>query len=922
MLIADYNSSEEYKIEDLQFVIAIALDLLGYTSIASDLLKMFSNSKDNSEENYNALVQYVDTHKSGKVYGFISALYDIPLFYKRRSSLYDKKTACRITELGVDGLCSIMDLYGLTIKLVTANKVNDFILLYMDTKMWRTTFNRVAVTNFASRDDDTVNELHAAFKKFIAAYSSDGQYATISRNPNAFLVNTYNSYFKLSAEYKDIMKNVSLLGSTSSDDARSLVDRYLDDNDFDEDAFNSAASVENIDFIGIARKIYECSYSLFNFSNDHGVAFYDIFSWYRSTKVNEIKTKNAYRLGRLRKIYTVSYVDNKESFEGNRAIKLSARKPVCEELSYVLDNGIAMKDIYQFWLRVNHTAEQQDNGKDGRALYYGTKDNNVSAKFQKHYEGFLALRDLVDYLSVNGATLGVSIFNFPTEIFRDKRLLTRFSNLQEYIALHKDVISLIDEVAKDPVRSLARDENQLLSNDLVYEKMLELSSKAGDKSFDRLLFKAKAISLGAIAGVDLASETDRFSQTIIKPLYDFLQVQQNDLSYILPEQDYERPKLYKSPEQGLILLIYLARKVYTAIKSYPDKYMLQKNYALAFVKQLDELLCDLGAPIEKNGISKVDSLTIEDLLNAAQIPDSTITLPKEFKPVNVFSTLVNIFKVSAQIICDKSSYEEVSVLNTFNLARVLNSLLTHLEKTRGVVKSADSLKRNVPESEYHGLLNQIAEVRSFDENKQNYFLCYAYMVHTYPMISMSLPIKNITQVNNYMYRVYVVSAANDFSGNMTDALENLRKKNIEVLDEINTYLSYYQPLFSVFEEFYKLSKKSLRVVGDVSNIDATELQILKNLNIKISAGMLEPGMGSSKTKYYNILKAKCAKYDCHFDGNGFLMKGLRYLKLNNKYFVHEYGYKVDTGMHNIIVEPSISVLNDYDVDCTLEQQMR
>ena len=87
MLIADYNSSEEYKIEDLQFVIAIALDLLGYTSIASDLLKMFSNSKDNSEENYNALVQYVDTHKSGKVYGFISALYDIPLFYKRRSSL-------------------------------------------------------------------------------------------------------------------------------------------------------------------------------------------------------------------------------------------------------------------------------------------------------------------------------------------------------------------------------------------------------------------------------------------------------------------------------------------------------------------------------------------------------------------------------------------------------------------------------------------------------------------------------------------------------------------------------------------------------------------------------------------------------------------------------------------------------------------
>ncbi len=100
--------------------------------------------------------------------------------------------------------------------------------------------------------------------------------------------------------------------------------------------------------------------------------------------------------------------------------------------------------------------------------YTSREPGTNGSRFQVLLSGYLALKEIIDFLNSDSNTLGITINQFPVAIFRDNNLLKRFSGFEEYIYYIDDVMPVYTEVAGSPQRSkeLIR---YFYSNDYVFD---------------------------------------------------------------------------------------------------------------------------------------------------------------------------------------------------------------------------------------------------------------------------------------------------------------------------------------------------------------------------------------------------------------------------------------------------------------------
>ena len=201
MLTGYFGSLNNLKIEEVQFITAIALDNLGETEAAKHTLHLFSSDKNFESPKHPANILQEELLKisDNLLSGFIDALYSKPLVQVRNSSIYathETKTVSYYIKR-----TTMTELYNHTMKLIATYDKGDYLVLYMKTSMWYKSFSAVAGLKTATITTDTFERLNAYFIDYVNRYSKDGKYSIKTRNPDAFLISAFNNYVKGKESY-------------------------------------------------------------------------------------------------------------------------------------------------------------------------------------------------------------------------------------------------------------------------------------------------------------------------------------------------------------------------------------------------------------------------------------------------------------------------------------------------------------------------------------------------------------------------------------------------------------------------------------------------------------------------------------------------------------------------------------------------
>lgn len=99
------------------------------------------------------------------------------------------------------------------------------------------------------------------------------------------------------------------------------------------------------------------SYSLFNHVGDGGIAYYDIFSWYRKSIADKLWTR--YKQTLRSKFASIEFSRETMDYDGSKSTKLSKRMKLCEMYaSRLMTTGIEISNIYDFYLDAVKTADE------------------------------------------------------------------------------------------------------------------------------------------------------------------------------------------------------------------------------------------------------------------------------------------------------------------------------------------------------------------------------------------------------------------------------------------------------------------------------------------------------------------------------------------------------------------------------------
>lgn len=485
MLISNFVKTADYvSLSDIQFATAIALDLLGEETAASKVLTLFldtTETTESSEHPRNVLEKSLrEKYGDGIVLGFISTIYDGEYIELRKDSLYGTKKTVTLKSLLQH--TSLENVYSKTMQLLAENPTSKLIYIYTKTSMWFKHFKPRAVPIALQGNTDLIIRLNDAFaEESVKQFCDSGAYESSTCTPQYFLLYAYAHWFKDKKTYIQIVNSRSTLRGTSSEDKRSILDKYVEDSDTYADD-NVAYGFDNgLDFRNIANKIYQASISLFNHLSSL-TAYDDIFSWYKSSLIEEIRRKNKGSLDSMKRYYELVILEEDSYLSNEKKRKRIARYKLCYQFSTILEQGLALEDIYDFYL---HIADEQlalaGNGKDGLPLLtYGkftVKKGNNADIFEKVFEGFIALRELLEFLNSPRNHTGVDVLSFPVAIFREPKLLSRFSDINVYVKNYNTVKDLMSEVTQDVNRGTEIDEvTGLLSNEAVYNKLLVIKN--------------------------------------------------------------------------------------------------------------------------------------------------------------------------------------------------------------------------------------------------------------------------------------------------------------------------------------------------------------------------------------------------------------------------------------------------------------
>ena len=894
MLTGYFSSLNDLKIEEVQFITAIALDNLGEIEAAKVTLNLFSSDKNFESPMHpaNVLQNELLKNQGSLLLGFIETLYSKPLVQVRNSSVYathDLKTVSHFIKRTTSS-----ELYNHTMKLIATYDKGDYLVLYMQTNMWYKSFSAVAGIKTASISAEAIERLNAYFTDYVNRYSKDGKYSIKTRNPDAFLIAAFNNYIKGKKIYYDLISVESVLKASSDEDGRSLLDKFADDDRYD--TANNVGRGPSIDFVNIAEKIYKASYCLYNHGDDKGIAYMDILTWYRNHLVTIYKEERSSQLKVIKDYFQVSFENITDGLNQEASHKCRVRNETCAVLYNKMLDGVSIYDVYNLYHEVAKFADSRTNGNSGTTLFsYGehtAKKGTNQQKFQDMYEGFIALQQLINYLNSPKNTTGYDVFNFPVDIFRDRRLLSRFHTLEDYLLLHDDVINLLREVSRDPSRSKSL-HNELYSNETVYTKLLEYNKVSLD--INKLLTKASKLNLSSGAYITEDNPAETFNKVIYKPLYKFIEDanKNREEALALQRPTYLREQLKGTPVVILYKAVYYIHHCYSMMISNVYSDVTHTNAALACINVVDIMCEQLGHPINNsNGISTISGKGIADILDNCGVPKE----PALHKNISTdkfcwFDFICKVFTMSVYHLC-AATIKDIPIEFPFNLARLVN----------GAILAIDDCK---------ALLDvEISTVMSKKNVEPNMYLVYAKVISEAKVLNLNYPIEEASELIQYLDSPYIVDATAIDTMDYQD-IRMTKQRNMEAIVEIaNKCIKHYEPLFIVFKEFLSNAKCTLSSVGSSIGVSANKYRMMANLSLRIESEF-------SRNEFANRLYKLCQNYNCHYDTNGYLMKNRDYVTLDNgTCYVHRFGYKVLPGTKDdfwvINVDPEINPLTQDD----------
>lgn len=205
----------------------------------------------------------------------------------------------------------------------------------------------------------------------------------------------------------------------------------------------------SIDFIDLCTKIYKCSATLFEHT---GFLVYDIFSYHCDREAAEREQKFRKQCGSIYSGINFDVVTSSIGYciNGTHRGKILDRIKYAEYLDVRFSHSVTMKDLkdireglYEVTRHVSINDGHRLFETDGHVVYLAQSE---AQRFESLMSGYKALYELIDYINANEKRTGVTVDDFPTDIFRDPAYLSRFKTFDEYIKGHKIVKQLLTEI--------------------------------------------------------------------------------------------------------------------------------------------------------------------------------------------------------------------------------------------------------------------------------------------------------------------------------------------------------------------------------------------------------------------------------------------------------------------------------------------
>lgn len=872
MFVAEFRK-ELLPLSSIQFAVGIALDNLNEMQLSKLVIQMYSNNTSKVYQNTkfptrDSLEEYLKIQGNGLVKDFVHYLYSEDCIYDSNNRKLGMYAQSRFTSLRtIEHRVSENVLMHEVMKIILNNNPNNFIYLFAKTTTFKRELSKFLWKNFYMSADgvrknvysqDIINSVLDSFTEYVEKYSANGSYNTDSCTPVNFLINTFQNYYRPKGDVYNILNSKSVLNNVSKSNSLSLSD------------YQTVEMTEDIsiDFINLASKIGQSSYSLYNHNGDNGIAYYDIFSWYRDMLADQLYKTYKPLLDKSLRGVQISKLKIMQEIESTKRDKARRRNQLCEVYYAAVSDGMNVSDIYSLYVNVAKTSfdlcthRNSSGGASDGITYYEwgdlkskSKTSNAD-KFKYDYEGFIALKTLVDFLNSPSNNTGITVFNMPVNIFRDRRLIRRFNSFSEYIGLYSDVANLMYEVDMDSVRSAIIDGRRVRNNDSVFDCLLKSLSNEDIHNREILgkIFKTP-LSLGETV---ITNKKATQTAALRKEINDIFSVWKNVGAYI--PDNFTKTKLKEHVNQYLTLsekIKYLLAAFKSLGKALDEENSPYRNYALciATMNLVEEFLITVQQnTLDVNGYYQLQNVTLEDVIHKVQLPEvfeSIIMNPYE----KAVETLLAI---------KRDNWEDLR--SAITCANVMQSFLNKLNK----------------------MLTDLDMELIYNVKGDNLYLVYAKLASLYPILDQKWDIERIKDLKLFFddESILLPLDINKFTLVQYKSVEDTRNKNLVAA------LKSYMGLFNEKEVDFisKINGKIdsvLSTTEDIITIDAGIYNLLARANISVRAANMS-------TKYQQQLESFCS-----FDTSDFVINknGKLFTFRTTKEYIHHSGYiiKITTG---------------------------
>ena len=914
MFVEEFKK-EPLSLSSIQFATGIALDSFNEIKYSKDIIAMYSpqnNDYDNLQyRSRDLLEEYLVQGRDGLIENFIHFLYtnDCIVGHTASGGMYKKAKVYSLKE--IEHRINERQLLHEVMDIILNYKSKYFIYLYVKTTSFKNVLSKYLYTELGFSNDatrknvysrDVVNSILADFADFIFKYSCSA-YSDLSCTPDAFLMKTFKDFYRKGESLYNILNEKSVYGNISGS-----VDLSLSD-------YQSVSLTKDdlaIDFIALAEKINKSSYSLFNHVGDDGIAYYDIFSWYRDYLAKTLYTTNRTRITEILRGINIIRPIEMEEVTGTKRDKASRRSKLCELYFKAVEDGMDVSDIYALYLEVGEksyelcTHRNVNGGASDGSTYYEWKDLRTKSKtsnadkFKYDYEGFIALKALVDYLNSPSNSTGINVFNMPTDIFRDKRLIRRFDSFIHYISLYADVKNLMYEVDTDNVRSKRVDNYRLFENDSIFDRLLTSLQSENSKNKEVLnrVF-GTPLSSGKVVVVDKNNtQVIQFQneiRSIRKELIDHYAYISKEFTTkgIIEGIAIAKKSGNNICEEMLKPFIYVCSQYKVQSSQYKSHVITEATFndqlfQLAFVAMngIETLLLISGGIINEDNKYNLVDKTFSDILSDLTYADGEdITTGAKFTTTQAQFIDVS-YKIALSVLLPNhlDNWEDLRTLLT--ISRVLQRFIYEMQY---VLTDFDKELLNVPKGD-------------------NMYLIYARAASQYSLLNQKFEIDSINDIrlffNNDPNTLLSLDITNFSLSNIT-AIEQRHHENI--IKIVKLYLAKYRKsVFSFMNELNAKINDELMHTNDFSSNDRVISSLLARANLTI-VSTLSPSPAQQRLESF-----------CTFNNNGFVVKqnGL-FTYRNSKEYIHRCGYIV-TLVKNSTVPFNVEAINNDEALCIIE----